>query len=267
MQLFQFQNGYRYNSDSLFFYNFLRSQISPNFHKNALDVGSGCGILALLFARDFPKASVFGVEILEKNYLLCRKNAALNKLNAAFINADFTTLNSKTFAEFVKTEFDFDKQNETAKTPANEANFKFDAIFSNPPFYASLGTSSQNAHLDLARDERHLPMAEFFLNARKLLTPNGKFYFCYDTQRLNEIFFNLNLANLNVTKIQFLHTRKEKKAKIAFFETQPFSKKPCVVLPNAVIYENGEEVSEFAKEVFVSCWTQSLNFEEVDDEI
>ena len=51
LDLYQLENGYCYNSDSLFLYSFVKRFLKNNI--NLLDIGTGCGILGLLCARDF----------------------------------------------------------------------------------------------------------------------------------------------------------------------------------------------------------------------
>ena len=48
LELYQLENGYRYNSDTLFLYDFIADKIRGE----SLAVGCGCGVLGLLVARD-----------------------------------------------------------------------------------------------------------------------------------------------------------------------------------------------------------------------
>lgn len=105
MIITQSKNGYRYNSDTMFLYDFIRE---GGARGEVLDAGCGSGVLGLLLKRDFPKISLSLLDILEANVNLAATNASQNGLEAEFITADFAKFKSEK---------------------------RFDLIVSNPPFY------------------------------------------------------------------------------------------------------------------------------------
>ena len=86
MILKQYKNSYRYNSDTIFLYNFIARHEPKGL---ILDVGSGCGILGLLIKRDFPDIELCQVEIQERFAKLSVENAKINNLESKVINGDF----------------------------------------------------------------------------------------------------------------------------------------------------------------------------------
>ncbi|MCI7587670.1 MAG: methyltransferase, partial [Campylobacter sp.] len=74
MKLFQLKDGYRYNSDSLFLWDFARKNCSFKASQSLLDVGCGCGILGLLLARDF-NCALSCIDIQPQNCELAQINA------------------------------------------------------------------------------------------------------------------------------------------------------------------------------------------------
>ena len=70
MLLYQPDEGYCYNSDSIFLYGFI-SRFEPK--GKTLDVGAGCGIVGLLVARDFPAVTLEAVEKQSAQFLSLTK--------------------------------------------------------------------------------------------------------------------------------------------------------------------------------------------------
>ena len=137
MNLYQFDKGYRYNSDTLLLYDFI-AQFEPK--GNVLDVGCGCGILGLLLKRDFPQIAMQLLDIQEQNCMLSKENAKLNNIDiASFICSNFLEATFET---------------------------KWDAIVSNPPFYANGGVKSENEMLRLSRHSSALPFEPFALRSQ-----------------------------------------------------------------------------------------------------
>ena len=132
MIITQPKNGYRYNSDTMFLYDFIRE---GGVRGEVLDAGCGSGILGLLLKRDFPKISLSLLDILEANVNLAAANASQNGLKAEFITADFAKFKSEK---------------------------RFDLIVSNPPFYHDGVKKSENEHLRTSRYSENLPLSGKF---------------------------------------------------------------------------------------------------------
>ena len=78
MLFYQPDSGYRYNSDSLFLYDFI-SSFKPR--GRMLDVGAGSGVVGLLVARDNPKVHLESVEKQCKNILSRQYMKSVIKVN------------------------------------------------------------------------------------------------------------------------------------------------------------------------------------------
>jgi len=191
LTLYQPKDGYCYNSDTLFLYDFISK--FP-IKKDVLEVGGGCGVLGLLVARDF-NINLTIIEIQEIMAKFIKKNAEVNNINLNLINDNFLT-------------YDF--------------NSKFDYIISNPPFYNST-KKSDNKIKQIARYDENLPMNSFFNKVNSILKEQGEFIFCYDAKRLDEIILNLPKP-LKIIDIKFVYPKKEKLANLVMIRAKRHAK-------------------------------------------
>jgi tRNA1(Val) A37 N6-methylase TrmN6 len=138
--LYQPVSGYCYNSDSIFLYQFI-SKLEPK--GSVLDVGCGVGIISLLLSRDFDIQTTI---IDKQEFMLeyARYNFAINGLEVSAVQGDFI--------EWVSED-------------------RFDYIVSNPPFYDSRVTQSQDTSLNIARYAHHLPLESFIKRVKRYLKP------------------------------------------------------------------------------------------------
>lgn len=138
----------------------LGSLIPKGKYINALDVGTGTGVLALMIAQKNPKLSITAIDIDAVNVALASKN---------FKNS----LWSKNLT-VKKENFFFFKSNQM-----------FDLIFSNPPFYLTdLGSSSSRK-----LSSKHLSsdfLDIFFKQAASMLSNNGVFWLILPYNNFNE---------------------------------------------------------------------------------
>jgi tRNA1(Val) A37 N6-methylase TrmN6 len=165
--LYQPNNGYCYNSDTHFLYNFIIENLKKfkNVNGELLDIGSGSGILGLLVSRDNEKLNLNQCEIQESFQKLSKINAECNNIESKMHKGSFLDLK-------------FDTQ--------------FDICVSNPPFYHSNVIKSENENLKIARYNDSMPLKLFIKNVFKILKNNGKFFFCYDVKQLSDIVRLLN---------------------------------------------------------------------------
>lgn len=241
MKLYQSASGYRYNSDSLFLYDFILNY--ANFKGGALlDVGCGCGILGLLLARDYSANAkksfkLSSIDIQPLNIELTTKNAALNGIKTNAICADFII-----YAKHL------------CKT-----NEKFDLIISNPPFY-NFGYESANSHKNLSRENKNMHIASFIKACSSLLAPCGKLAFCYDARFLDEIIFALASNKLKLNKLRFIYPKEQKSAKVALFLCAKSSRSPCEIVPPLYATLNAAPSDE-AQSIYNRASLTSLDYE------
>ena len=226
MTITQPKNGYRYNSDTMFLYDFIRE---GGAHGEVLDTGCGSGVLGLLLKRDFPKISLSLLDILEANVNLAAANAMQNGLEAEFITADFAKFKTKK---------------------------RFDLIVSNPPFYHDGVKKSENEHLRTARYSENLPLSALVRTANSLLKPRGVFSFCYDAKRLAEILLCLSEFKFTLTRLCFVYPKADGAANLALVEAKKSSKSLAQILPPIFVFEGGV-YSKKTAEIFATANTQS----------
>ena len=231
MILAQLSSGYRYNSDTLVLYDFIRSNLQ-NFSGRLLDVGAGCGILGLLLKRDYKNASLNSLDILQINGEISKFNACQNGHEMEFINADF--------ANFKDSE-------------------KFDLIVSNPPFYHDGAKQSEDEHIRVSRYVSSLNLKDFIRGISLNLKPHKRAFFCYAPDDLGEIVSYLKEFKLNLVCLKFIHTKADKPANLALFEVRNNSNSKLKVLPPLVMSENGSHTKE-ALEIFKKADTNSTDY-------
>ena len=226
MLFYQPEDGYRFNSDSMFLYDFIAS-FSPR--GALLDVGCGVGVIGLLLARDFP-IDLTLVEKQEKMAAYAERNIRANRMEAALVREDFLTFTTER---------------------------RFDFIVSNPPFYHPDVIKSDDEHMRICRYNDHLPPAPFFRKAKSLLAPRGRFLFCYDAMQVGELLVHLADVGLRVEDMRFIHPKRERPAKLVLVHARNNSKARTKVWPPFIVFE-GESYGEEAAGIFEKARTHTL---------
>ena len=224
--MYQPQDGYCYNSDTLFLYDFI-TKFSPK--GRTLDVGAGSGILGLLVARN-KNVELEAVEKQEQYAFYTEKNAEVNAIDIKLYKDDFLELN-------------------------RDRDYNF--IISNPPFYHDDVIKSTNEMKHAARYNSHLPIAKFFEQVKHLLKPRGVFVFCYDPQQLQSITKELDNAKLTLEQMRFVYPKKGKRASLVMIKARKNSKSLLEVLEPLYAFEDNE-FSQEAKDIYKRTGTHSI---------
>ncbi|MEA3228839.1 MAG: methyltransferase [Campylobacterota bacterium] len=227
MLLYQPESGYCYNSDSLFLYDFV-SSFKPR--GKVLDVGAGCGVVGLLVARDNPKVELEAVEKQDIFIHFATTNARVNKIEYKLHKSDFLDLDEES---------------------------KYDYIISNPPFYSSGATKSENEILFNARYNINLPLQDFFKKVSRVLKPHSHFIFCYDASQFAEICVELANAKLKIVDIQFVHPKVDRVASLVMIHARNGSKSFVKVWKPFISFDKNE-ISEEVETIFKKAKTQSI---------
>jgi len=119
--------------------------------RTIVDIGTGCGVIALMLAQRCPSAKVSGVEIDKKASIEARYNAERSP-----------------FTDRV------DIRNASIQDFADEATATYDLIVCNPPFFTG-GTMTQQAGREVARHTTKLSHNDLLTSARRLISKEGRF--------------------------------------------------------------------------------------------
>ena len=144
--------------------------------KKILDIGTGCGIIALLLAQR-SKAQITGVELQKTMAEIAERNVENNKFEnqVKIINEDIKNY---------KNIFNRDE---------------FDTIVTNPPYFEFTGDISQTNDLEQLANARHninLSLEEIIKISSYLLKNMGSFSIVFRSERLVEVLALLQKYNL-----------------------------------------------------------------------
>lgn len=233
MVLYQPINGYCYNSDTHFLYNFVCENLKKyrNIKGELLDIGSGSGILGLLIAKDYEKLILNQCEIQEMFQFFSTKNAQTNKINSNLYKGSFEKIV-------------FDKN--------------FDYCVSNPPFYHSDVPKSENNSLKIARYNDSLPLEMFIKKTASILKNDGKFFFCYDSKQINEILIMLNKYKFNLEALQFVHSKVSKDATLVLVYARRNSKSLTKIFNPLIVFDNNNDFTQEVQDLYIKSSTYSI---------
>ncbi|MBD3788927.1 MAG: methyltransferase [Campylobacterales bacterium] len=227
MFLYQPSSGYCYNSDSIFLYDFIAS-FSPK--GKLLDVGCGVGVISLLLSRDFPVQTSI-IDKQEKMLAYAKHNYRINAMEVNAHLGDFTLFQS---------------------------DERFDFIVSNPPFYDSNVTQSEDTFLNIARYGHHLPIGPFIAKVKKMLKPRGWFIFCYDAKQIDLLLHHLKINGINPEKIRFVHSKIDRESKLVMIAARIGSKSMTKIMPPLVVFDENSIYRNEAAEAFKKAGTHSI---------
>ena len=233
MLIYQPQNGYCYNSDTHFLYNFITIALKKykNIQGDLLDIGSGSGILGLLVVREYSNLVLNQCELQDVFCFLTNKNSQINNTPNTLFQGDFLDIS------FNKT---------------------FSYIVSNPPFYHSDVIKTDKKNIKIARYNDFMPLELFIQKVSKLLNHNGKFIFCYDVKQLNDIMIYLKKYKLNIEIIQFLHPNIKKEATLVMIYAKKNSKSLLKIIPPLIMFDENNKFSTTVEDIYEKSATHSI---------
>lgn len=145
-----------------------------NTHK-ILDVGTGCGVIALMCAQRNSSAKIEAIDIDEQSV----QEASLNFTASPW--SERLTVLKKDFISTV------------------DSGEKFDLIISNPPFFSS-GISKPDTSRLIARHESSLSPVELIRKGSRLLTPEGLVSIVIPYDRVSSLVKDIEGSGLIITR-------------------------------------------------------------------
>lgn len=193
LKIDQPREGYRFSVDSLLLADFCR------LHKRdrVLDLGTGCGVIALVLARRFPSVMVTGIELQEELAGFAGKNILENNLDGRVrvICGDINSLDTLVSAQ------------------------SMDHVVSNPPYRRPVsGRLCMNSMEALARHEILTDIDRVVHAARYCLRPGGRFSVVFPAERSAGLVSVLVSNRLEPKRIRMVHPAPDSEARMCLVE-------------------------------------------------
>jgi len=225
LKLLQKEKGYRSSLDPILLADFISAENGDRI----IDLGTGNGIIAVLLALRYAKTTVIGIDIQNSLIELARKNVKLNNLQerVEIKNLDIRDVN---------------------KSLASES---FDIVVGNPPYRKhKKGRLNPDPEKALARHELEITLDEYLKASKYLVKNKGKIILIYHPSRLMELLNEFEHLNIRSCRIQFIHSRIDKEAKMVMVEGIKNGKNDTTILKPLIVYEKIGEYSQEIRDIY-----------------
>ncbi|MDP4120706.1 MAG: methyltransferase [Bacillota bacterium] len=211
---------HKFNTDTILLANFA----APKPSENAIELGSGCGTIPLLWFRDNPTVQTIAVEIQEDAVDQLKRSVKHNlaEKSIAVLHEDLRNLNNL--------------------LPAGA----FTLVVCNPPYKAAnSGIVNPSESKKTARHEDSCTLDDVISCASRLLQFGGRFCMCLRTERLLEAISMMRSFDLEPKRLRFVQQRIAKEPKLFLIEGRRGGKKGgLVMLPTLMIEDENGGFSE-----------------------
>ncbi len=217
-------DGYRFSVDPLILCDFA----GVREKQRVIDLGTGCGVIPLVLARQCGSATAVGVEFQEEMAALARRNVLLNGLSdrIEIVGADILSLRERF------------------------SSSTFDLVVANPPYRkAGTGRISPRPGRDRARHETTATLSDFLGMARYLVKPAGTIAFIHHPVRLAEFFTEAAALKLAPLRLRMVHGDDRAPARMFLLDLTKGRRGDMNVLPPLFVYGADGEYSEEMKRV------------------
>lgn len=209
----------------------LASFCAPRHKDKCCDLGTGNGIIPLLWYRDFKPKEIVGVELAESAIELFTKTLAENGLadKIQLVHSDLRKLKGVLPNEY------------------------YDIVSINPP-YKKLGTGIVNEGEDYknARHEFTCTLDDCAKAASLILKFGGRFCICQRPERLPDIFAAMRKFKIEPKSMREVIQRPGKEPSLVLVEGKKGSAPGFRIQPPLILENSQGEYTEEAKELFLS---------------
>lgn len=224
LECLQHRDGYRFSVDAILLAHFF----TPARGERILDLGAGCGIIALIVAYRWPDVEIMGLEVQPSQAALAQRNLALNNFTgrATVVCGDLHQI-----GQFV---------------PVGS----FDWVLSNPPYRKmASGRRNQEEEQTLSRHEVKADLAAVLKAANFALKTKGRLVLVYPASRGAHLLYELKKNGLEPKRLQVVHSYPGDEARLFLVEALKGGGEELRVLPPFFIYnaKGGAYSAEMAR--------------------
>ena len=208
----QAKSGYRFSMDAVV----LANHAAIKAGDQLLDLGTGCGVIALMLAHLHPDITIYGVEIQKTQADIAVQNVNENSM------ADRITI----FHRDIKT-----------ITPSMTSG-PVDVIICNPPHIPKpSGRINPDDQLAIARHEIAITLDDLIKTGKRMLNPTGRLIMVYPAKRMVETLTRMHSAQIEPKKITMIHTKPDTAAKRILIEGVK-NGRPGIVIASPLFIHN-----------------------------
>jgi len=227
LQLIQAQNGYRFSLDPVLLTHF--ATLKPG--ERVLDMGCGCGVIALLLAHKVEDVEVVGVEVQAQQADRARRSVRLNA-----------------FEERVRIETG------DVRTWAHGQEARFDRVVCNPPFRATCGGRvSTGEERRVSRHEMHGTLRDFIRTGARLLRKGGTLSMVHLPERLPDIMLEMRTCRVEPKRMRMVHSRNGEGARLLLVEGRRHGRPGLEVQAPLYIYIDDDVAGDSASTLPPQC--------------
>ena len=219
LKIIQKTTGPRFSLDPIWLAHFVRRRA----YSKIAELGCGTGIALFTLALRFPRAKLFGIEILERYADMAARTAELNGLSSRvhIVCGDFRNIR-----RFSKPSL-------------------FDLVISNPPFLPEGRVRrTKDPELAIFRYEITSAIDDVVRAAGYLLKPSGDFVIIFDARRVSDLIAELRRAGFGIYRMRFVHPFADRAAERVMVEAKKGKRPTATVEPPLVVHGEGKKFSD-----------------------
>lgn len=199
---------------------------SPKRNDMVMDLGTGCGIIPMLFRRNGVTAHIYGMDIQENAYKQFKRSVEINNTeNVIPVHGDLRNL------------------------PDSLPKGRFRLVTMNPPYKpVNTGIISESDSDKLARHETACTTEDLVTAASALLTYGGRLCICQRPERLADVMAAFRAGGIEPKRLRFVSKRPDTRPWLFLLEGKLGGKPFLQVEPPLFIQkENGENSDELVR--------------------
>ncbi len=227
MRLIQPLSGYRFSMDAVL----LSYYPDLSGVETAVDMGTGYAIIPHLLAFRQPTLKIIGIDIQPEMLQRAERSVKYNGLQnqIKLINVDIKEIGKLLSPACVQ------------------------LVICNPPFWKKgSGDLNQNREQAIARHEINVDLQQIISASHHLLAPGGKLCLIHVCDRWQEVLEITAANNIHASRLRFVHSRANEKAKLFLFEGEKGGKKAAAIMPPLIIYDQEGKYSEEVADIYRS---------------
>lgn len=200
---------------------------APKRKERVCDLCSGCGIVALLMARDYRPQEIVALELQKEAFSQLEEGVRLSLgVNILPVQGDL-------------------REPSVLGKPEH-----FHLVTANPPYSRQgSGIACSSVEVGLARHELACTTKDLAVSAHRLLRFGGRLAICQRPDRLGEVISVFTAQGLEPKRLRFVTAKEGKAPWLFLLEAKKGGKPGLTVLPQLVVYREGVFTPEL-KEIY-----------------